>query len=119
MIFGLGLADVLGNQFIFLRMILHRYRYHEMDPLQFSDGFRFTWRCGDTINPSTVRCVSGCVCKIAYHSCLQILISLCIFIQGLKCFEADGTTAGHVVGQPTCGNVDSYAWYYSWKANQQ
>jgi len=29
------------------------YRFHEMDPLQFSNGYRFTWRNGDAVDPAT------------------------------------------------------------------
>lgn len=29
------------------------YRFHEMDPLPFSDGFRFVWRNGDATDPAT------------------------------------------------------------------
>jgi len=29
------------------------YRFHEMDPLTFSNGFRFVWRNGDAVDPKT------------------------------------------------------------------
>eukprot|EP00042_Codosiga_hollandica_P029172 m.158762 g.158762 ORF g.158762 m.158762 type:complete len:435 (-) comp53003_c0_seq2:32-1336(-) len=29
------------------------YRFHEMDPLVFQDGFRFVWRNGDAVDPAT------------------------------------------------------------------
>jgi len=29
------------------------YRFHDEDPLQFSDGFRLVWRNGDATDPST------------------------------------------------------------------
>ena len=29
------------------------YRFHEMDPLVFNDGFRLVWRNGDAIDPQT------------------------------------------------------------------
>jgi len=29
------------------------YRFHEQDPLPFSNGFRLIWRNGDTVNPLT------------------------------------------------------------------
>jgi hypothetical protein len=60
------------------------YRFHEMDPVRFRDGFRFTWRCGDLISADpTVG----------------------------KCYTESG---GTVVGSPTCDRVISYAWVYVW-----
>jgi len=32
------------------------YRFHEMDPLMFSDGFRFVWRNGDLLDPTGLKC---------------------------------------------------------------
>jgi len=32
------------------------YRFHEMDPLRFKDGFRLQWRNGDTNAPSGIKC---------------------------------------------------------------
>lgn len=29
------------------------HRFHEMDPLVFSDGLQLVWRNGDTVNPAT------------------------------------------------------------------
>lgn len=29
------------------------YRFHEMDPIRFSNGFRLVWRNGDTVDPQT------------------------------------------------------------------
>jgi hypothetical protein len=29
------------------------YRFHEMDPLTFNNGFKFTWRNGDAVDPAT------------------------------------------------------------------
>lgn len=59
------------------------YRFHDTDPLRFSDGFRLTWRCGDALSAHT----------------------------GLKCYTESG---GLPVGTPTCDNVISYAWVYTW-----
>jgi hypothetical protein len=60
------------------------YRFHEMDPLRFSDGLRFTWRCGDMVSPEP----------------------------GVgKCYTESG---GNVVGSPTCDWVQTYAWVYVW-----
>jgi len=60
------------------------YRFHEMDPVRFRNGLRFTWRCGDLISPDpTVG----------------------------KCYTESG---GTIVGKPTCDRVISYAWVYVW-----
>ena len=60
------------------------YRIHEMDPLRFADGVRFTWRCGDMDSPKA----------------------------GVgKCYTESG---GEVVGKPVCKRVVSYAWVYTW-----
>jgi hypothetical protein len=32
---------------------LSAYRFHEQDPLTFSDGFTLMWRNGDTTDPAT------------------------------------------------------------------
>jgi hypothetical protein len=80
-----GFTHLLSNK---TRTEWSGYRYHEMDPLIFSDGFRLTWRCGDNVNPHTA----------------------------LKCFTGD---EGLTVGKPTCDNVKSYAWYYSWPSNEE
>lgn len=61
------------------------YRFHEMDPLRFSDGFRLQWRCGDLSAASP----NG----------------------GHKCFSL---TEGGVIGTPVCENVKSYGWVYVW-----
>eukprot|EP00051_Salpingoeca_urceolata_P017817 m.245747 g.245747 ORF g.245747 m.245747 type:complete len:470 (+) comp19054_c0_seq3:1593-3002(+) len=29
------------------------YRFHEMDPIRFNDGFKLEWRCGDALDPAT------------------------------------------------------------------
>jgi len=61
------------------------YRFHDMDPLRFSDGFRLQWRCGDLGAPAP----NG----------------------GGKCFSL---SAGKPVGNPTCDHVMSYGWVYVW-----
>ena len=61
------------------------YRFHDMDPLRFSDGFDFKWRCGDNVAPAA----NG----------------------GGKCFSEAST---HPVGKPTCDYVWSYGWVYVW-----
>ena len=63
------------------------YRFHEMDPLRFQDGFKLQWRCGDLSGPAP----NG----------------------GGKCYTDVG---GHPVGTrtPTCDNVKSYGWVYVW-----
>jgi len=33
------------------------YRFHEMDPLQFNDGFELVWRNGDTFDPAGIKCM--------------------------------------------------------------
>jgi len=67
------------------------YRFHEMDPLRFQDGFKLQWRCGDLSGPAP----NG----------------------GGKCYTETG---GHPVGTPTCDNVKSYGWVYVWpKSNQE
>ncbi|KAH3756429.1 DUF2961 domain-containing protein [Pelomyxa schiedti] len=33
------------------------YRLHEMDPLQFDDGMRFSWRNGDTVDAAGIKCM--------------------------------------------------------------
>jgi len=33
------------------------YRFHEMDPLQFKNGFRFQWRNGDSVDASGIKCM--------------------------------------------------------------
>jgi len=32
------------------------YRFHDMDPLYFNDGFEFVWRNGDTVDPAGIKC---------------------------------------------------------------
>ncbi len=65
------------------------YRTHEMDPLRFSDGVRMQWRCGDLSAPAP----NG----------------------GGKCYSL---TEGKPVGSPTCENVISYGWVYTWPKRQ-
>jgi len=60
------------------------YRFHDMDPLRFRDGFRLTWRCGDQVSLDP---------KVG------------------KCYTQTG---GRTVGTPTCDHVVSYAWVYTW-----
>jgi len=33
------------------------YRFHEMDPLWFDDGFKFVWRNGDLLDPAGIKCM--------------------------------------------------------------
>jgi len=61
------------------------YRFHEMDPIIFQDGFRFQWRNGDVTDAST----------------------------GLKCTLGDGQ-GGKVIGNPQVSSVLAYAWVYVW-----
>ena len=65
------------------------YRVHEMDPLRFADGVRFTWRCGDMYPASAGGKHPGVG----------------------KCYTESG---GKVVGEPICRHVVSYAWVYTW-----
>jgi len=59
------------------------YRFHEQDPLQFSDGFRFTWRNGDANDPAT----------------------------GLKCFiQTGGNTAGNPTVSNITSYAWVYTW---------
>jgi len=65
------------------------YRFHDMDPVRFADGFRFVWRNGDQWDPAGMKCM-------------------------LETPRADlawppGTRA------PTQSNVTSYVWLYYWK----
>ena len=62
------------------------YRVQDMDPLRFSDGVRFTWRCGDVVShdPAVGKCYT------------------------------EAPSAGRIVGQPTCDHMTTYAWVYSW-----
>lgn len=64
------------------------YRYHEMDPLRFTDGVRMAWRCGDI----------GAAAPNGGH----------------KCFAETLAGGGHKAGNPTCDHVISYAWVYVW-----
>jgi len=32
------------------------YRFHEMDPLPFQNGFRLVWRNGDVLDPAGQKC---------------------------------------------------------------
>jgi len=34
------------------------YRFHEVDPLTFSNGFSYVWRNGDTVDASGIKCLS-------------------------------------------------------------
>jgi hypothetical protein len=61
------------------------YRFHDMDPLRFHDGFRLDWRCGDLHYPM----VNG----------------------SGKCYAQ---TEGEPVGNPNCDHVVSYGWVYTW-----
>jgi len=65
------------------------YRFHDMDPIRFNDGLRFTWRCGDMVDKDPA---VG------------------------KCYTESG---GVIVGSPTCDRVQSYAWVYVWPAKDQ
>ena len=62
------------------------YRVQDMDPLRFSDGVRFTWRCGDVVShdPAVGKCYT------------------------------EAPSEGRIVGNPTCDHVTTYAWVYSW-----
>lgn len=66
------------------------YRFHESDPLVFSDGVRMQWRNGDVTDPAT----------------------------GLKCTmqagAPPGIPAGGSPGHPTTSTASSYAWVYTW-----
>ena len=78
-----------------------------MDPLQFADGLRFTWRCGDNVNAQTVSATLLSIMR-------DILLMLQCVLQGLKCYTED---VGNTVGTPTCDNVKSYAWVYHWPSS--
>ncbi|KAH3765899.1 DUF2961 domain-containing protein [Pelomyxa schiedti] len=39
------------------RIYFSAYRFHEMDPLMFSNGMRFVWRNGDTYDAAGVKCM--------------------------------------------------------------
>ena len=59
------------------------YRFHEMDPMPFSDGFRFVWRNGDADDPVT----------------------------GLKCFtETGGRTVGNPTVSNVTAYAWMYTW---------
>jgi len=60
------------------------YRFHEMDPLQFTNGFQFVWRNGDVLDRS-----------------------------GIKC-NMETAAGGTIVGSPTASQVTAYAWVYTW-----
>ena len=66
-------------------------RFHEMDPLRFSDGVRVTWRCGEGGGPTYTTDGSG------------------------KCYNILPEEVPH---SPTtlCEWVTSYAWVYKWPA---
>ena len=72
-------------------MRLSAYRFHEEDPIAFSDGVRFMWRVGDIINAKT-------------HP------------ESPKCFieKLDAAAGDTVVGKPAATTVTSYAWVYVW-----
>eukprot|EP01103_Thecamoeba_quadrilineata_P017355 TRINITY_DN6117_c0_g1_i1.p1 TRINITY_DN6117_c0_g1~~TRINITY_DN6117_c0_g1_i1.p1 ORF type:complete len:438 (-),score=58.40 TRINITY_DN6117_c0_g1_i1:38-1324(-) len=63
---------------------LSAYRFHEMDPLVFDDGFKFVWRNGDVLDPAGIKCLME---------------------------SAEG---GTVAGDPTVSNVTAYSWVYTW-----
>jgi len=37
---------------------LSAYRFHDMDPLFFDDGFQFVWRNGDRLDPAGIKCMA-------------------------------------------------------------
>ena len=65
------------------------YRFHEEDPIAFSDGVRFMWRIGDVVNAKT-------------HA------------ESPKCWIDQKMPGDGVAGHPQPSIVTSYAWVYSW-----
>ena len=70
-------------------MALSAYRFHEEDPIAFSDGVKFQWRIGDLINAKS-------------HP------------ESPKCFIDKQGPGDSVVGRPAATTVHSYAWVYTW-----
>ena len=70
-------------------MKLSAYRFHEEDPIAFSDGIKFQWRIGDLINPKA-------------HP------------ESPKCFIDQPGPGDKVVGRPMNTTVTTYAWVYTW-----
>lgn len=54
------------------------YRFHEMDPLPFEDGFRFVWRNGD-LSSGGIKCyteVDAVVDPVAAVACYFVFYAL-------------------------------------------
>jgi len=65
------------------------YRFHEMDPIRFTDGFRFQWRNGDQWDAAGMKC----------------MLERPVMDMKLP----PGSQA------PTASNITSYVWLYVWK----
>ena len=74
-------------------MELSAYRFHEEDPIAFTDGVKFQWRIGDIINAKT-------------HP------------MSPKCFIEKLGPGDKVVGAPAPTTVTSYAWVYTWSRSR-
>ncbi len=70
-------------------MDISAYRFHEEDPVAFSDGVRFVWRVGDYTNPKT-------------HP------------KSPKCFIDVPGPGDELIGKVEPTTVTSYAWVYTW-----
>ena len=79
------------------------YRFHEMDPLRFSDGVRVTWRCGEGGGPPHTTDGSG--------KCYNELPDNGDPYLGPGAPKATGT------GDTLCEWVESYGWVYVWPAD--
>jgi len=48
-----GMTHLIANS---TQATVSAYRFHEMDPMQFSQGFKFVWRNGDIVDPAGRKC---------------------------------------------------------------
>lgn len=74
-------------------MAVSAYRFHEQDPIAFTDGVKFQWRIGDLINKQA-------------HPLSP------------KCFIEKQGPGDQVVGHPAATHVESYAWVYTWPSGE-
>eukprot|EP01088_Endostelium_zonatum_P021322 TRINITY_DN8335_c0_g1_i1.p1 TRINITY_DN8335_c0_g1~~TRINITY_DN8335_c0_g1_i1.p1 ORF type:complete len:462 (-),score=90.08 TRINITY_DN8335_c0_g1_i1:36-1421(-) len=74
------------------------YRFHRIDLVRFTDGFRLQWRNGDLLNGAGQKCITKSTPR-----------------KGDVPFGNDLSTAvGRKVGNPTPSHVTAYAWVYTW-----
>lgn len=83
------------------------YRFHDMDPIIFNNGFKMIWRNGDIL--FFIHCSS------LHH----IILKVFGFDQFIHMLDAAGIkclieTGGSIAGSPTASQVQTYAWVYSW-----